>query len=168
MYMASFLCWLTDSSCPCGRYTHWQSIGENWFSPSQQGSIAKRFLVGGGALCPPPLHSAGLLSGLDLCSQSLWGHKCINLLCLEDTLSLNHPSTLAFLPPPWVPVCGSQLCWLTDGQVPLTRSQGQGCKIPFLPTPLQRFLRFEVRILMKTFKSLSLSAYFPVMSPYDN
>lgn len=83
-----------DPALECGWYSQWHSFGKNLFSPYQQLSIAKAFLVRGGNWFSFTIFYAGILPGLNLCMSCVCFHNWCEfrhvsvLLCLDDTISL--------------------------------------------------------------------------------
>lgn len=64
---------------------HWS----NWFSLSQQASIANSFLVRRRILCPPLLLSTRILSGSNLCRPCVCCHSLREFLCIAALLGID-------------------------------------------------------------------------------
>lgn len=64
----------------CGWQSLCHSTEKNWFTLSQQTSVANDFLVSGGTLCPLPCLCAGISPNLNLCRSC----ACCHRLCIES------------------------------------------------------------------------------------
>lgn len=74
--------------------TQWHSIRENtWLW--QRVSITESFLCGSGTLCPLPLLSSGILSGLNLCRSWACCHNCCGFPCASALLCLGNTATIS-------------------------------------------------------------------------
>lgn len=74
------LCWLITlgPALECGWYSQCHAIGENWFSQSQQVSIANSFVGRVRTLCPLPLPHPGIWSSLNLYKSSACCYRLLS------------------------------------------------------------------------------------------